>query len=80
MCPGYFSAVGTQWSFSDITVAKPSFANDFPNVICITNCKPRYSKSELVVFQIMGKTLLSVKAKIGSLVLLRQFQMTLACL
>ena len=29
---------------------------------------------------IMGKTLLSVNAKIGSPVLLRQFQMTLACL
>ena len=27
--------------------SKTKFAKDFPNVICITNCKPRYSKSEL---------------------------------
>ena len=27
--------------------SKPKFAKDFPNVICITNCKPRYSKSVL---------------------------------
>ena len=24
--------------------SKTKFAKDFPNVICITNCKPRYSK------------------------------------
>ena len=61
--------------------SKTKFAKDFPTVICITNCKPRYSKSELEnVFRIMSKTLLSVNAKIGSPVLLRQFQMTLACL
>ena len=47
--------------------SKTKFANDFPNEICITNCKPRYSKSELKnVFRIMGKTLVSVNAKIGS--------------
>ena len=28
-CPGYFSAVGTQWSFSEITVAKPSLQRTF---------------------------------------------------
>ena len=28
-CPWYFSAVGTQWSFSEITVAKPSFQMTF---------------------------------------------------
>ena len=27
--------------------SKTKFAKDFPNVICITNCKPRYSKSVL---------------------------------
>ena len=28
-CTGYFSAVGTQWSFSEITVAKPSLQRTF---------------------------------------------------
>ena len=51
--------------------SKTKFAKDFPNMICITNCKPRYSKSKLKnVFRIMGTTLLSVNAKIGSPVLL----------
>ena len=60
--------------------SKTKFANDFPNAICIINCKPRYSKLELKnVFRIMGKTLLSVNSKIGSPVLLREFQMTLEC-
>ena len=55
--------------------SKTKSAKDFSNVICITNCKPRYSKSELKnVFRIMGKTLLSVNAKIGPPVLLRQFR------
>ena len=53
---------------------KTKFAKDFPNVICMTNCKARYSKSELKnVFRIMGKPLLSVNAKIASPVLLRHY-------
>ena len=58
--------------------SKTKCAKDFSNMICITNhanCKPRYSKSELKnVFRLMGKTLLSVNAKIGAPVLLRQFR------
>ena len=59
--------------------SKTKFANDFPNVICITNYKPRFSKSELkMCFELWAKR--NCQAKIGSPVLLRQFQMTLACL
>ena len=65
--PRVFLSCGYPVEFFGDHRSKTKFAKDFPNVICITNCKPRYSKSELKnVFRIMSITLLSVNAKIGS--------------
>ena len=72
----FFLAVGTQWSFSEITVAKPSLQRTFLMwfVSPIANQDILNQNWQNNVFRIMGKTLLSVNAKIGSPVFLRQFR------
>ena len=74
-------AVGTNWSFSEITVTKPSLQRTFLMwfVSPIAN-QDILNQNWKNVFRIMGKTLLSANAKIGSPLLLQQFQMSLACL